>query len=457
MVQRHAALIHRLVRKTAGARSGVLLALVALLTGSCREPAAPPGPPYLAVLSKVAVAPGVTFNRRLRFTVEELSGTLNIGYERFANPGDTLIFSVPPASYVVSLHDLPPTCTVLNGPVRFVALLDTDNTGTLRYNVQCVPSLTIEVLADGSELDTALVYRVSGPGIDRAGYVNLGGPDSMRTRTRSVVLDRLPGGQYEISLSHIAENCVLIDAGGARRVLDVPASGGATVAFRLRCSESALRPRILALASTYHDASSGFVLQVVDPDRDIRSYAWDLTNCRGKSVLPDGLPRVRRGLGAGRGYNADTLLVIGAFEAGIADSLMRGRCTAIHVEDSRGNLSEKVEQPIAASRSGRAPTVTEFNARLSGTTAIITSLNATDPDGDLAGVFVALRVRDGVLAPFDGKPDIGILDPLGFPDLVIPRIDLSTRIRWDDVYAVIVYVMDLSGNFRRLEDGDLFR
>ncbi len=245
--------------------------------------------------------------------------------------------------------------------------------------------------------------------------------------------------------------------GPASRSFTVGAGGGGVLTFRIRCSEAALRPRILSVASSYHDQTSGFVLRVVDPDRDIRSYSWDLTDCRGNSVLPDRQPRVRRGLDAGRGFRADTLLIVGAYEAGIADSLMAGHCTAFLVEDFRGNLSEYIEQPIFAFRGGRAPEASLFNSRLSGTSFIQTLLNASDADGDFAGIFVAVRLRDGVLAPFDGHEDIGILDPIGYLGTAVPNLVLGGRIEWDDVYAMIVYLIDSAGNFRRLEDTNLFQ
>lgn len=430
-------------------------ALLVFAAASCREPVAPARPPYLAIVSQFIAAPE---HLGVRFAIEELSGTLGIQRTVSALPGDTLILPLPPASYIVEILDLPPNCSVREGSKRLITLLDTDNTGMLRYNVTCLSSLRLEVIVDGYEIDPELVYHVTGAGTERLGIVNLSGSDSMHTRADTIVLDGLPGGEFQVSLSHVADNCQLYgDNVAGQRTLAIPASGGGEVSFRLRCSERAVRPQILSMASTYHDNTSGFVFRVADPDRDVRSYRWDLTDCRGTSVLPDGMARVRRGLDGGRTLRADTMLIVGAFEAGVPDTALAGRCTAIMVEDYRGNISQLVEQRILAFRGGSPPRSSTFNVRLIGTTSIATALTAEDSDGDFAGSFAAVRVRDGVLAAFDGNPDIGILSAAGFLDTVIPAISLGTRLRWDDVYAVIVYLIDHAGNFRRLEDADLAR
>lgn len=429
-----------------------LLVLAGL--SACREPVEPPRPPYLAIVSKfTAVPPGLAID----YSVTELSGTLDIHRTISAPPGDTVILALPPASYEVELRGLPETCAVREGRRKLITLLDTDNTGLLRFNVNCVPSLRIAVLVDGYDIDPAMVYHVAGPGIERTGYIDLAGSDSMRTRGDTVFLEDLPGGEYEVSLLHVADNCAPYGSDVSRvRTVNVPPGGGSDVAFRVRCSDAPVRPRIVSLASAYHDGASAFVLRVADPDRDVTSYRWDITNCRGASVLATGA-RTRRGVDAGRTARADTLIIVGAFEAGLADAEVQDRCTALMVEDFRGNTSALVEQRIAAVRGGAAPAALAFNSRLVGTTSITTTLEASDADGDLAGTFLAVRVRDGVLGPFDGHADIGILSPVGFLDTVLPAIPLGGRIRWDDVYAVIVYLVDQRGNFTRLEDADLFR
>lgn len=429
-----------------------------LAAAACRDnPVAPERPPYLAILANFTTTPGLPATSPVRYTVEELSGTLDIHRMISAQRTDTLIVAVPPASYVVEILDLPPTCSVRDGPKKLITLLETDNTGTLRFTVNCIPSLTIEVLMDGQELDTQLVYRVAGPTADRLGFVDLSGPDSMNVRGDTIRFDALPAGTYEISLSQVAENCIVSGQGPSARTVALVAGGGESITFRLRCSDSDERPRLLSMASSYHDSVSAFVLRVTDPDHDITSYSWDLTDCRGNSLLPERTPRIRRGLDAGRTRLADTLVIVGAFEAGIPDSLVGAACTAMQVEDIRGNTTELREQRIAASRGGSAPAASEFNAVLRGTESISTRLAVEDADGDFAGTFAAIRVRDGILGPFDGSADIGILSVAGQLDTRVPDITLGGRVKWDDVYAVIVYLVDYAGNFTKLEDPILGR
>jgi hypothetical protein len=49
------------------------------------------------------------------------------------------------------------------------------------------------------------------------------------------------------------------------------------------------------------------------------------------------------------------------------------------------------------------------------------------------------------------------MDPSGYLGLQVPSIPTTGRIKWDDVYAVIVYIIDARGNAVRVEDTDVFR
>ena len=93
-----------------------------------------------------------------------------------------------------------------------------------------------------------------------------------------------------------------------------------------------------------------------------------------------------------------------------------------------------------------------FAAGMSGGVAYV-----LDPDGDFAGVFVAARLRDGILSPPDGQPDIGIYNVAGYLVPNLPDLPLTSRIQYGDVLAIIVYLVDAAGNFTRLEDSDVFR
>ena len=196
-----------------------------------------------------------------------------------------------------------------------------------------------------------------------------------------------------------------------------------------------------------------FRFRVFDPTRDVERYFWDLTDCRGSSVL-DGGARLRRGLSSGRTAGQDTVEVIGAFEhppgAGAA------RCAALRVVDQAGNTTPVAELPLTNAL-GAPPTASAFNAYTVGAAAIRTDLAASDADGDFAGAFMSVRLRDGVLFAPDGQPDMGIYNVSGYLGTVIPDLPLGGRVQYGDVYAVIVYLIDAAGNFTRLEDADVLR
>ena len=267
--------------------------------------------------------------------------------------------------------------------------------------------------------------------------------------------DNLPPGEYEFGLSVLSANCVVTSDGGAHPRITVPGGGGAVLDVRVACSDPARRPQFLHAAASFREGVSAFVFRVADPDLDVERYVWDLTDCRGTSVVPGGA-RTRRGLSAGRTRGLDTLTVVAVFETSLSAADVAGRCTALRVADQLGNTTPVVELPIR-SVPGVAPSASVFNASTIGSTAIRTDLMAVDGDGDFVGTFVAVRVRDGVLFPPDGNPDIGIYNVAGYLGDAIPDLPLGSRIQYGDVYAVIIYLIDAAGHVTRLEDADLFR
>jgi hypothetical protein len=238
--------------------------------------------------------------------------------------------------------------------------------------------------------------------------------------------------------------------------VDVMPTGGATVMFRVQCSELARRPQLLSLVGDYEGGASIFTFRAWDPDGDLDGYVWDITDCEGNSVLPDARERTRRGLRGGRGQLVDTLQAVGAYELGLHPADLAGRCTEVRVFDVRGNVSTIATHRIG-STGGFAPTVRFFNATLEGTARVTSLLLATDPENDIVGHFVLVRLRDGVLGVADGKSDLGSMDPAGYLGLDVPPIPTTGRIAWDDVLGVIAYVIDAKGNAVRIEDADIFR
>lgn len=428
-------------------RPAAVLILAIAVGSSCNEPTSPPGPPYLAIVTHLTTLPGVNPPQRIAYHVEELSGTLNINRTIEASPSDTVILPVPPATYVITAQNVPPTCFVREGPQRAIVLTPQDNTGIIRYLIQCRGALTVITETDGHDPDDGFIYQMRSD----AGYERVGTSLSNDT----LVFNGLAPGSYTIRLAGIAPNCVVTNDGGQRLSFTLDAAGGTIVNFRIQCARESERPRILWFASSYTLGSSAFAFRVADPNRDIDGYTWDLTDCRGNSVLADKRERIRRGLMGGRTRFQDTMTVIGAFDIGLPSSEMNGRCTQIRVFDFEANSSELLEHEIGTS-GGTAPYATTFNAQLVGTEFVGSQLTVGDPEGDFVGLFVAARLRDGTLGPPDGNPDVGIMDPAGYLTSAVPNIPTTGKLQWDDVYAVIVWLVDARGNAARLEDADIF-
>jgi hypothetical protein len=348
----------------------------------------------------------------------------------------------------VDLEGIPSNCAIRDGGQRSIVLSQADNTGLIRYSIQCRGLLNVEFATDGFDIDPEFIWRiraVDGTVEDRVGIVG---------STDTLVVDHLPAGTYTVQLAGVAPNCLVTSDGGPRRTVAVDSRGGTTISFRVRCAREASRPRILELAGGYVLGSAAFTFRAIDPERDIDGYVWDLTDCHGNSVLPAGGERTRRGLMAGRAFGSDTLVVVSAYEIGLPDAEMIGRCTELRLFDFAGNSSAIVTHRIG-SATGRRPVVLPLDSRLVGTQFVRTTLTASDPDGDLVGHFVGVRLRDGTLGTPDGVPDFGIMDPAGYLGTQVPNIPTTGRLRWDDIYAVIVWVIDRAGNVVRVEDTNL--
>ena len=434
-------------RSTIAAARCCVAAVVLCVTG-CTDSSGPPGPPYLAIVTDLYALDGATAPVRITYHVREISGTLGTDRRIRVAPSDTVIVPVQPASYAITVEGLPTRCVVNNGPARGISLSESDNTGIVRYAIQCRGLLNVAAIVDGYDVDPSFVYRMrDSSGIDYTGII---------AANDTVTLNDASDGRYEVQLGGLAPNCTIVSDGGAIQRVTVTPTGGATLSFRIHCSELARRPQLLSLVGSYVGGTSVFTFRVWDPDGDLDGYNWDITDCAGSSVLPDKRERIRRGLRSGRGLGADTLEVVGAYELGLPAESLVGRCTEIRVFDARGNSSIIVTHRIG-SATGYAPAVRFFNATLVGTTQVTSLLLAGDPENDIVGHFVLVRLRDGVLGIPDGRPDLGSLDAAGFLGLDVVPIPTTGRINWDDVLGVIVYVIDAKGNAVRIEDADIFK
>ncbi len=415
---------------------------------ACQDSTSPPGPPYLAIVTNLYALGGASAPDEIVYSVRKLGGGTGAPRRLRVEPADTVLLSLPPASYQVEVEGLPSRCVVSNGALRAISLTDEDNTGIVRYAIRCLGVVSVGVVADGPALDSGYVFLLRhADGTEYTGLVS--------ANDTATVDDANPGA-YEVRLGGVAPHCTVVSDGGQLQRVTASSTGGASVNFRVTCSDLAKRPQLLSMVGGYDGGASIFTLTVWDPDHDVDGYVWDITDCEGSSVLPDKRERIRRNLLSGRAQASDTLVVVGAYELGLPATALARRCTEIRVFDSRGNTSVILQHRIG-SANGFAPTVRFFNAKLQGTSAITSLLAANDPENDVVGHFLLVRLRDGVLGPSDGIPDLGSMDPAGYLTLDVPVIPTTGRIRWDDVIAVIAYVIDAKGNVVRSEDNDIFR
>ncbi len=438
------------VRSTIAAAQLCAAALVPWAITACSDSTAPPGPPYLAVVTRLTTWPGASappsFTYRIR---ESTAGDVTFDELRTVSPNDTIILPLKPGTYIVEANDLPARCVIpRGGNLQGITLTEADNTGIIRYQIECRGLLSLSVISDGYNVDKNFVFRVRSKrtNLERTGLI--AGNDSL-------TIEDIGSGELEVEIGGVSPNCVITSDGGSRQRVKADSTGGAAVSFRVQCADVQHQPSITAFTSGYTQGASIFQFHVVDPDADLVGYYWDITDCEGNSVLPDKRERVRLNLRTGRGLTNDTLTIVGAFELGLPNTELAGRCTELRVFDAAGNVSAIATHKIGTA-TGFAPVARFFNATLQGQAYISSILEANDPDGDIVGHFVLVRLRDGVLAPADGIPDLGSMSPLGYLGTEVPSIPTTGRIKWDDVYGVIVYLIDAKGNVLRVEDENMF-
>ena len=416
----------------------------------CTDTTAPPKPPFLAVVTRLTTWPGASAPAEVKYRIREsTAGTVTFDKEYIVAPEDTIILPLRPGTYIVEAEDLPTRCVLPRGArQQGITLSEADNTGIIRYQIECRGLLSLTVVADGYNIDSNFVFRARSKvtGLERTGLVSA---------NDTLTLEDIGAGEVELDLGGVSENCVITTDGGSRQTVKVTPTGGAAVQFRVQCADPVHQPKIVSFTSGYVQGASIFQFRVFDPDADLVGYYWDITDCFGNSVLPDKRERVRVNLKGGRGATNDTLTIVGAFELGLENAALAGRCTEIRVYDAAANVSAIALHKIGSS-TGFPPVIRFFNATFQGQAYVSSILEANDPDGDIVGHFVLVRLRDGVLSLPDGVPDLGSMDPVGYLGLDVPNIPTTGRVKWDDVYSVIIYLIDAKGNVARIEDEYLF-
>jgi hypothetical protein len=258
-----------------------------------------------------------------------------------------------------------------------------------------------------------------------------------------------------VRLLSVQPNCVVVNQGGQRRSVEVPDAGGADVWFRLSCGDPAGTPHLLEFSGSYRAGTAGFYFRASDPNHDIERYVWDLTDCRGRSLLPGGA-QLRRGLSSGRTARQDTVVVLGAFDVGLPDDSVAGGCLGLRVMDQYDNSTPMVEEAIGNER-GTPPVAIRFNAVRFSDLSLRTDLAVSDAENDFLGTFVAAVIVDGVLGPANGQADIGYYNASGYLGAGIPDLPFSGRVGWQDARSLVVYLIDRQGLVTRIQDIDLSR
>lgn len=416
--------------------------LLAACSGDNAGPAGRVGPPYLAIVARLDVPIGVSAGDQYVFRIAELSGTVGIDTTVLSSPTDTVILSVEPATYRVTLDGLPANCSARDGTVALQEVPAGANTALVRFQVLCRAPLVVETGTDGTGADDQYYVRIVSAGVPERLRI-IGANDTMR-------IDSLPPGEYDVELGAIAPNCDVTSDGRDRVRVVLPGAGGARASFRVRCSDPARRPRVLDYSAGTQDGGYALQFRAVDPDRDLERYSFDLTDCQGRSVLAKG-GRTRRGLSSGRTARADTAVVIGAFELG-QPAGPGPVCASLRLEDEQGNSTPWLDRRLDRAPGGNAPVFTSAGIGFRGTSAILVNYATADRDDDLVGVFGLARLADGALGPPDGQDDVGAYNAAGYLAPPLPEIPLGNgRPGLADYRSIILFAIDRRGNMSRRE------
>lgn len=407
-------------------------------------------PPYLALVISVDAPDEVNTRGPYRFHVRELSGKLKYDTTLRATPRDTVILSVQPATYALEISDVPESCGVRDGTVQYALVPPNTNTTLARFSLICRNALTLITLTDGLAPDSLYIYAVT-RGDTAVSAGQMAGNDTL-------LIDGLAPGDYTVTLRHVAERCVVLSDGGEVATFRLTQQGGQRLVYRITCSDETKRPTLVEFRGSYDRGTVGYFMRVLDKQRDVDFYFWDITDCRRHSVLPGG----RRKRGALQGFEntsyRDTAVIIGAHDVPLPDSILRKSCQAVFVHDAYVNVTEVIESPLVPRRPMTSPSATSFNASYVGTVGMRVILKVHDPDADFLGSFVNYTLRDGIVAfPPDGQPDRLLFQPPGQLGSEIRDIPFDIGFgTWTDYYGAIVWLLDRAGNVTRLEDSDPF-
>jgi hypothetical protein len=426
-----------------------ILGPLALAAGCTDNGPEVPGPHYLAIVTRADFAPGIEPDSFYAYHIRDFSGNAGVDTVVLAAPRDTVILSVPPARYIVTIGGVPAYCAIRQGAEQEVLIPERTNTAIVRYSISCLPRITLQVSTEGVNRDAEYIYRVLGNGVERIGAI-----DSM-----PLYFDNLSNGEYLVELADVKPNCTAINLGGRLQHAIIADTLSSLVYFRVACSDPASRPSIVSVSGQAFDGAVALVARVVDPDRDLDLYAADVTDCQGRSILPSGGIEPRHLSGTRLALEDTAAVMVTLAMTGVPPAVPGQSCLWFRMGDLNGNTTEVIEQPLAQGGSPLAPVAVRLNGFISGgLNSFFVDLQADDPDGDFLGIQPRLRLRDGTLGPPDGQEDGGIYDPIGYRGTDLPVVPIGPGhiiVNYFDILAVEVYLFDGAGHITRAVDDHL--
>ncbi|MDX2184979.1 MAG: hypothetical protein SFW08_13460 [Gemmatimonadaceae bacterium] len=431
----------------------LLRILVGLVLVSCADATGPDiAPPYVVVLPRVTAVPNAVLPPRIWYRIRKLSSPQDYDVTVTGGPRDTIRFSkLDIATYEVTANGWPERCRVTDDADRQQVIVFAPNTTSLvRLRVLCEPSLQVTASVEGVPPTDSVIFRLVHP--DGRLEIRKG-----RIGDRTIV-DGLPAGTYRVGYGLLPPNCVPLTPGGALTVpITVTNAGGSIISVRYQCIPPNISPRILSFRPTYADGYIGFTLRAVDANRNLDRVAFGVTDCAGRWVGQTS-ERIRNGFLNPFGVSEDTSQATIAIPSPVASDSVTRFCVAARVIDRDGNSSPVREQRIEPSSAFAAPIVDAANAVFLSRFEMSIRVTAHDVDGDLAGVYALLTLRDGTLnGTFDGQPDIAAMNSIGYRGLTFPILPVGNGRPDIEAYVdVVMFVFDRAGNITVIRDRNLY-
>jgi hypothetical protein len=374
-------------------------------------------------------------------------------------PGDTVLFTLPPAVYDLTLTGMPPACSQRPVLEHTATVFEPGRTTVVRFNFECVPQLTILTRTFGYERDDAYTVRLADADGRELLFRAVGAQDS-------ILVDGLAPGAYVAEIGHVSSSCVAVNDGGKVLPIDIVNRRSAEAEFIVTCSQAAYRPELLRYGMGYQEGAAIVYFQAADAGSDQSAFSdlfefrLDYTDCEGASLQRG--PRRLIGLNqqSSRLFGQDTASVVFVLPGAIPQPATPGgrRCQSLLVMDRAGNTSRLVEDEIG-NEYGSAPLASGLDVSLVGAGSsprLRFDFDVHDPDDDLAGVFVTYDLEDGTLGPKEGIDETWLPNVIGWDGPYLPdQPMIAMPFSLERLVKVNVYFIDRAGNATLLSDSEI--